>query len=376
METGGSNALPGVARTGGLRPQGGTARFWVPRSGAGAHLDILQSVIPVFLVVAAGVVLRRYRFLDGGFIDAANSLVYYILLPALLFHEIGGTDFRQAFSGPLVVGGYAATLATFLLAFLASRALGLGPSETGAFVQGSFRANLAYVGLPIVFNAVGPAGLRKAGIFLGLIVPLLNGLSIVALMTPHGAGKGEGIATTASRIARQIATNPIILACLAGIAWSVLKLPLPGMVDRTFRLLTPATLPLSLLCLGGSFSFERARKGFAVAALAAFLKGVVLTGIGIVLYRWMGLSGDDMRIGAIMLGCPTAVVTYVMAARLQGDTDLAGTIVIVSTVASAVTITGWLFLLRIHGLVTPPGAVCAPTRAAARSPSSARGRRR
>jgi hypothetical protein len=300
-------------------------------------------------VVAVGVVLRRYRFLDGGFIDAANSLVYYILLPALLFHEIGGTDFRQAFSGPLVVGGYAATLATFLLAFLVSSALGLGPSESGAFVQGSFRANLAYVGLPIVFNAVGPEGLRKAGIFLGFIVPLLNSLSIVALMAPHGMGKGEGIATTASRIARQIVANPIIIACLAGIAWSVLKLPLPGMIDRTFRLLTPATLPLSLLCLGGSFSFERARKGFAVAALAAFLKGVVLTGIGIALYVWMGLSGDDLRIGAIMLGCPTAVVTYVMAARLRGDTDLAGTIVIVSTAASVLTITGWLFALRALG---------------------------
>jgi predicted permease len=56
-----------------------------------------------------------------------------------------------------------------------------------------------------------------------------------------------------------------------------------------------------------------------------------------------------MRIGTIMLGCPTAVVTYVMAARLQGDTDLAGTIVIVSTVASAVTITGWLFLIQFMG---------------------------
>ena len=176
--------------------------------------------------------------------------------------------------------------------------------KRGSFVQGSFRANLAYVGLPIVFNAVGPAGLRKAGIFLGLIVPLLNGLSIVALMSPHDAGKGEGIATTASRIARQIVTNPIILACLAGIAWSVLKLPFPGMIDRTFRMLTPATLPLSLLCLGGSFSFERARKGFAVAALAAFLKGVVLTGIGIALYRWMGVSGDDCGSGRSCSGAP------------------------------------------------------------------------
>jgi len=300
-------------------------------------------------VIAVGIALRRYRFLDEGFIDKANSLVYYILLPALLFHEIGGTDFRQAFSGPLVAGGYAATIAIFLLAFLVARALGLGPSETGVFVQGSLRANLAYVGLPIVFNAVGPAGLRKAGIFLGMIVPLLNALSIVALTAPHGAGKGDAIGTTASRIARQIAVNPIILACLAGITWSMLKLSLPGMVDRTFRILTPATLPLALLCLGGSFSFERARKGFAVASSAAFMKGCVVTGIGIALYRWMGVSGEDLRIGAIMLGCPAAVVTYVMAARLRGDTDLAGTIIIISTVTSAATITGWLFLIRYMG---------------------------
>jgi predicted permease len=311
-------------------------------------VDILQSVIPVFLVVAVGALLRRYRFLDGGFIDAANALVYYLLLPALLFHEVSATEFRESFSGPLVVGGYAATLITFFLAGIVSGALRIGPAERGSFVQGSVRANLAYVGLPVVFSAVGLAGLRKAGIFLGFIVPLLNALAVIALMVPHGSGKGKGI-ETAGRIVRQLAVNPIILACIVGIAWSLLKLPVPVMARRTLQMLTPATLPLSLLCLGGSFSFERARRGVPLAALSAFLKLVVLTGTGIGLYRWMGLSGDDLRIGAIMLGCPTAVVTYVMAAQLSGDTDLAGTIVLVSTAASAFTITAWLFLLRYLG---------------------------
>jgi predicted permease len=311
-------------------------------------VDIFQSVFPVFLVVAVGAVLRRYRFLDERFIDAANALVYYLLLPALLFHEIGSTEFRESFSGSLVIGGYAATLATFLLAWALSGALGVGPAERGSFVQGSVRANLAYVGLPVVFNAVGQAGLRKAGIFLGFIVPLLNALAVVALMVPHGMGKGKG-PETAVRVLRQVVTNPIIIACVAGIAWSLLKLPVPGMARRTLQMLTPATLPLSLLCLGGSFSFERARRGVSLAALSAFLKLVVLTGIGLGLYRWMGLSGDDLRIGAIMLGCPTAVVTYVMAVQLSGDTDLAGTIVLVSTAASAFTITAWLFLLRALG---------------------------
>jgi len=263
-------------------------------------MDILQSVFPVFLVIAIGAAARRYRFIDEPFVQTANALVYYLLLPALLFYEIGTSNFRQAFNGPLVAGGYVATAAVFLLAFPISRRLGLSPGERGAFIQGSFRANLAYVGLPIVFNAVGGEGLRKAGIFLGFIVPLL-------------------------------------------------KLPLTGFFGKTLSILSAATLPLSLLCLGGSFSFQRARSGFRLAATASVMKIVLLTGIGIAAYRWLGLAGDDLRIGAIMLGCPTAVVTYVMASQLKGDPELAGTIVIVSTAASAFTISGWLFFLRAMG---------------------------
>ncbi len=69
------------------------------------------------------------------------------------------------------------------------------------------------------------------------------------------------------------------------------------MVRRTLGLLTPATLPLSLLCLGDRFSFERARKGFALAALASFLKVVVLTGIGVSLYRSIGRIGTTCGSG-------------------------------------------------------------------------------
>jgi len=124
---------------------------------------------------------------------------------------------------------------------------------------------------------------------------------------------------------------------------------MPVIAGKTLAILSSATLPLSLLCLGGSFSFERARSGFRTAAAASAMKIVLLTGIGIAAYRWMGVSGDDLRIGAIMLGCPTAVITYVMASQLKGDPGLAGTIVIVSTAASAFTISGWLFFLRAMG---------------------------
>ena len=311
-------------------------------------MDILQAVLPVFLVIAIGAAARRFRFLGDPFIDTANMLVYYLLLPALLFYKIGTSNFREAFNGPLVIGGYAATVATFLLAIILSRLLGISPAERGSFVQGAFRANLAYVGLPIVLSAAGDIGLRKGGILLGFMVPLLNSLAVVALILPHGDGKGRAW-ENARRIGRQLATNPLILSSFLGIVWSMLKFPVPGLVDNTLSIISSATLPLSLLCLGGSFSFERARSGFRVASLAAGMKILLLTAIAVALYRWMGLSGQDLRVGVIMMGCPTAVITYVMASQLSGDTDLAGTIVVLSTAASAVTISGWLYVMHLAG---------------------------
>ena len=311
-------------------------------------MDILQAVLPVFLVIAIGAAARRFRFLGDPFIDTANMLVYYLLLPALLFYKIGTSNFREAFNAPLVVGGYAATLATFLLAVFLSRTLGISPAERGSFIQGSVRANLAYLGLPIVLSAAGDIGLRKGGILLGFMVPLINSLAVVALIIPHGDGKGRA-RENARRIGFQLATNPLILSCFLGIVWSMLKFPVPGLVDHTLSILSSATLPLSLLCLGGSFSFERARSGFRLAALSAGMKTLLLTAIAVALYRWMGLSGQDLRVGVIMMGCPTAVITYVMASQLKGDPDLAGTIIVLSTAASAVTISGWLYVLRVAG---------------------------
>jgi predicted permease len=190
-------------------------------------MDILQAVLPVFFVIAIGAAARRFRFIEEPFIDTANRLVYYLLLPALLFYKIGTSNFREAFNAPLVIGGYAATVATFLIATLLSRNMGITPGERGSFVQGAVRANLAYVGLPVVFSAVGDIGLLKAGILLGFMVPLINSLAIIALVTPNANGKGRA-RENAAQVAYQLAINPVLLSALFGILWSLFKIPLPA----------------------------------------------------------------------------------------------------------------------------------------------------
>jgi predicted permease len=128
-------------------------------------------------------------------------------------------------------------VATFLIATLLSRNMGITPGERGSFVQGAVLANLAYVGLPVVFSAVGDIGLLKAGILLGFMVPLINSLAIIALVTPNANGKGRA-RENAAQVAYQLAINPVLLSALFGILWSLFKIPLPALADRTLAILS------------------------------------------------------------------------------------------------------------------------------------------
>ena len=84
-------------------------------------------------------------------------------------------------------------------------------------------------------------------------------------------------------------------------------------------------------------------------ALGSAAKLLVVPVLALAFYRALGVSGPDPRVGMIMMACPTAVVSYVMASQLEGDVELSGNIVVLTTAASPLTITGWPFPLRLLG---------------------------
>jgi len=310
-------------------------------------LDILNIVLPVFMVIALGYLLRRLELIDAGFLLQTNRLVYYICLPLLLFYKIGSADFFANFNGILVLGSAAGIGAGFLVSY-AWGALRHYPSPAhGAFSQGSFRGNLAYMGLAIVFNAYGETGLTRAGILMGFLVPVLNFLAILALLLPQrGKDTGRGSAFWG----RQILLNPLIIASFAGIAWSFLKLPFPAILDRSLHIATGMTLPLALIAIGGSFSLAKLRGDLVRAAFATSIKLFWLPLGTALLLVSLGVSGTDLAIGVLMAGTPAATATYIMAHQLKSDAELAASIVMLSTLLSAVTYTVALLILRTLGL--------------------------
>ena len=136
--------------------------------------QILTIVLPIFLVIGLGYFLRRFGFLDEAFLHQTNRLIFYIALPLLLFYKIGTADFSANFNGALVIGSVGAIAVAFLLSYGYASLRRYPPGARGAFSQGAFRGNLAYIGLAIVLNAYGETGFTRAGILMGFLVPALN----------------------------------------------------------------------------------------------------------------------------------------------------------------------------------------------------------
>ncbi|MEJ2492207.1 MAG: AEC family transporter [Desulfuromonadales bacterium] len=309
--------------------------------------DIITIVLPVFAVIALGWLLRRLDLIDAAFLRQTNRLVYYVFLPLLLFYKIGTADFFANFNGRLVSGSILAVTLVFALSYVYATLRRYPAPVKGVFSQGTFRGNIAYIGLAITLNAFGETGLTRAGILMGFLVPFLNLYAILALLWPHRHdGDQRGVAFWL----RQVALNPLILASFLGIAWSFLALPMPLVVERSLKIASGMTLPLALLAIGGGFSIERLRGDLLTAGLVSTVKTVGLPLVAAALLMLLGVRGLDLGIGVLIAGTPAATANYIMADQLKGDAELAGTIVMLSTLMSAITYTIALLILHRYGL--------------------------
>lgn len=143
----------------------------------------------------------------------------------------------------------------------------------------------------------------------------------------------------------------IILGIVAGMFWSLLRLPLPEIAGKTLNSIGAVATPLGLMAMGASFDLHKAlgQKGPAVAA--AFLK---LAGFGILFLpaaAALGFRQEKLVAILIMLGSATTVSCYVMARNMDHEGTLTSSVVMLTTLGSAFTVTAWLYILKSMGFI-------------------------
>jgi hypothetical protein len=277
--------------------------------------------------------------MQEGFLKPANRLVYYVAIPAMIFREIAEAEFLQHFSLVLVAATLAPLILVALVGLILIRVIKLKRHRVGSFLQCSFHGNLGYIGLAVAFYFLGNQGFTRASILAGFVMLLQNFLAVVAL-SRFNKEPDQKISTLS--LMRRVLLNPVIISAMAGMAFSLMGLGLPVILDRSLKILSGMALPLALLVIGTSISFAQMRQQLRLTVLIGVLKLLLLPASGLLLFYLLDLHRIDYLPALILLASPTATVSYVMASEMAGDSDMATAAISITTLVSAMTFVLWL----------------------------------
>lgn len=300
----------------------------------------VAALIPVFALIALGFGLRATLFRSEAFWEPVEKLTYYVLFPALLIVSMA----QARVSGPEIVP-LVAVLASVMVAIFAVLAIVLRPLlriEGAAFsslVQGSIRFN-TYVGLAAAAALHGRPGTTLLAIVLALLIPLSNILSVVALTRHAAAGAPSWRGTLL-----ELVTNPLILASVIGLAFSVTDTTLPPFAAPVLDSLGRASLALGLLAVGAGLRLGALASGGAALVVSTLLKLVASPVLAWLGCRALQLDPLATAIAVLFAALPPAPSAFILARRLGGDHALMANIITVHTVVAAITLPVILSLL-------------------------------
>lgn len=308
----------------------------------------LNATIPIFLLMVLGYIFKKIGVFNDNYIKITNSFVFKVCLPVLVFEDLAGEDFGKMWDGKYVLFCFAVTCICILISLLFSFCFKKGENVQGEFIQCSYRSSAALLGIGFIQNIYGTSGMAPLMI-LGT-VPLYNVVAVIvlSLLKPDREGLDKKLI---KKTIIGIATNPIILGILIGMLWSLIKIPEPVIMNKTLKYIANLTTPLGLMAMGAGFSFEKCTSSLKPAIVSTFLKLVMWCAIFLPIAYRFGYTKDRLIAILVMLGSPTTVSCYIMAKNMGHEGTMSTTTVMLTSLLSAFTLTGWLYVLKYWGLV-------------------------
>lgn len=309
----------------------------------------LNATVPVFVVMVVGYVLRRIGFITEEFVTVANKFVFKVSLPCMLFLDVWSTDILHHFDGPYIGFCAGVTVFSILVIWGLAKLLLKDKTEVGAFVQSSYRSSAAILGIAFIQNIYGNSGMGPMMIIGS--VPLYNIFAVTILTLESN---DPSIQKEKGRIRitlLQILKNPIILGIVIGLAASLIQLQLPHMVEKSIESLGSMASPLALIAIGAGFEGRKALGKIKPTLVATAIKLIGLAAIFLPIAVWMGFRDQKLLALIIMLASPTTPTAYIMAKNMHGDDVLSSSVIVMTTLLSAMTLTAWIFLMRWLGYI-------------------------
>jgi len=292
---------------------------------------ILNNLFPVFALIGLGALLKQIHLTGERFLKSSDRLVYFIFFPAMLFWKIGASPSVDNSATDLIAAAICAVATVYLVSAVCLKLFNVSNFGAGSFSQSCYRFN-TYVGMAVILNALGETGVSRFGILIGFIIPMINVLAVSTLIWYSGRtiDTRERLRITL----RALISNPLIIGCLAGMAYSRIVGKFPVFLDNTFRLAAMVALPLALLSIGGTLTLKNLKTHLGHAFLGSAIKLLILPLVGWFFLKAFDASPLSFQVGMLFFSLPASPAIIVLSSQLNSDTEFASAVIVLSTLLS------------------------------------------
>ena len=317
----------------------------------------INAVLPIVLMVAAGYAIKRFGIIDSSVAKSVNKIVFRLLLPCMLFLNVYSITDISSIDASYIIFGVVASLAVFLAAFVTSGFVEKERGRRGVIVQAAFRSNYALIGIPLATSLFGNEGSIIATVLSAFSIPLFNVLAVICLTVFGSTGKPD-----IKKILLGIVKNPLILSIFLGFVCLGIR-GIFAHYEIAFRLsdvtpvysainqLSKASTPIALLALGAQFEFSAVAELKKQIIFGTAVRTVIVPALALAAAYFMGcFNGAHFAAFVALFASPVAVSTVPMTQEMNGDTTLAGQLVVWTTVVSSFTVFLFSFLLKSAGI--------------------------
>lgn len=300
-------------------------------------------VFPLMLMMLVGYTLRRRHITDEPSLQVTNKMVFRLFLPLLLFLNIYSLKPEEAMSkanSRLLILAFLCIIGAVVLTHLILSLFVREKKKRSVMIQGIFRSNLVIFGIPITASIYGDDRIGIVSMLAAFVVPLFNILAVVVLESYRGSR------VNIKQLFMGLLKNPLIIAAFLGFLCLIIRLQIPDFILSSLQSMSKVATPLAFVVLGGTFQFSRLSRNLAYLIITIIGKLVLLPSIVLTIALLLGFRNEALvaLIGAF--ASPTAVSSFNMAIEMDADGELAGQVVVISSILSILTIFLWILVLK------------------------------
>ena len=302
-------------------------------------ISVLIALFPIAFILLLGKLLSAMQLLTPAGWIGIERVTYFVLFPALIIGKLAIADFSNLeLAMPIAL--VAAQFALGGVSILIGWALKQPRERLGVFVQSAVRWN-TFIALALAQEMMGGVGVALVVVAAAAMIPTANVLSVSALIS------FSNVRANTAHLVRQIAINPLVIACVVGITLNLLPITIPQLAFNTMDLLAQATIATGLLTTGAAIQLKTRSAPIGVVAGWSLLRLLGLPLIAGLLAIALGVSPPVLLAILIATSVPTASNGTILARQLGADAGLAANLIACQTVFSLFTISAILWISSV-----------------------------